>query len=201
MNWFESYVEATRIAIIAHGDQKRKFTGDPYITHPIRVSGKVFQVTGSYQMAIAGVLHDVIEDTKVTGDSLGATFGKTVQTLVESVTKDKSLPKDARETEYLQRVSKASRETIILKLADRFDNVQEMLHPNTPNDFRIKYARNTDKLLNTIASNVSIMGAIRAATDRDAISALVHSIISVFDTAVDAGVWPKEARLKLDWLK
>lgn len=182
------------MATVAHGDQKRKFTGEPYITHPLRVSKKVFQASGSYQMAIAAVLHDVIEDTTVTEEQIVESFGKDVGFLVRSVTKNKALPKAEREAEYLSRFTYSTSESRVLKLADRLDNVQEMLHQSTPNDFRVKYARNTEKLLGAIYSEISLK-------DDQAVYGLASSIKEVFTTAVDAGIWPKEAKLNLEWWK
>ncbi len=54
----------------AHGDQKRKYTGEPYITHPVAVAQLVANITDDCNLICAALLHDVIEDTDVTYDEL-----------------------------------------------------------------------------------------------------------------------------------
>ncbi len=51
---------------IAHGEQKRKYTGEPYIEHPIAVCGIVSKYTDDISTLVAALCHDVIEDTEVT---------------------------------------------------------------------------------------------------------------------------------------
>ena len=57
--------KAIKYATEAHGDQKRKYTGEPYITHPIAVMEIVKTVAHTKEMLAAAVLHDVIEDTNL----------------------------------------------------------------------------------------------------------------------------------------
>lgn len=50
-------------ATMAHGDQKRKYTGEPYINHPIAVAKLVMKHGGDHNQGLAAILHDVVEDT------------------------------------------------------------------------------------------------------------------------------------------
>jgi (p)ppGpp synthase/HD superfamily hydrolase len=155
MNWFKAYIGAIELAAIGHRDQKRKFKDEPYIVHPLRVSEIVLDVTGNLELACAAVLHDTLEDTKITPNEIYETFGERITTLVESVTKVSILPKGEREEEYLKRFSTASDETVIIKLADRFDNVRDLYEnlESTPPHFRTSYIKNTVGLLKTIPAS------------------------------------------------
>jgi (p)ppGpp synthase/HD superfamily hydrolase len=146
------YIDAVEFAIRAHAGQTRKFgSKEPYVAHPIRVSKHVLQATEDlpekhqFKLATAAVLHDVIEDTSVGGIEIHHYFGNDVMVLVESVTKNTSLPKADKEMEYLLRFKQSSMETVLIKLADRFDNLKSM--ETAPLDFKRKYILNTKQLL------------------------------------------------------
>jgi (p)ppGpp synthase/HD superfamily hydrolase len=57
--------KAIQFAVAAHGEQKRKYTGEPYVTHPLAVMKIVQEVPHTTEMLVAAVLHDVVEDTPV----------------------------------------------------------------------------------------------------------------------------------------
>ena len=85
---------AIEFATIAHGNQKRKYTGDPYITHPLAVMEIVRSVPGhTPEMLIAAVLHDVVEDTNVSLADIQDEFGSDVSEIVLYLT-DISKPTD-----------------------------------------------------------------------------------------------------------
>jgi (p)ppGpp synthase/HD superfamily hydrolase len=150
MDWINTYAEALEFATLAHDGQRRKWGNlSPYIIHPIRVSKRIISLTGNLCLATAGLLHDTIEDTNITFDVLKEKFGSKIAELVESVTKRKDIQrKSEREDEYLQRFSMASVDTVVLKLADRMDNIVDSV--NAPPQFRDGYIRNTIQLLDTI---------------------------------------------------
>src|SRR5687767_14827648 len=67
----DGVIEAvTRFATIAHGEQKRKYTPEPYIVHPIRVMELCKEYTSDLAILCAALLHDVLEDTPVGKDEL-----------------------------------------------------------------------------------------------------------------------------------
>ena len=79
--------KALQFATEAHGSQVRKYTGEPYITHPIAVADIVRTVEGhTEEMLVAAVLHDVVEDTDVTIDDICKEFGTVVGMYVEYLT-------------------------------------------------------------------------------------------------------------------
>ena len=70
-------------AVQAHGPQKRKYTGEPYIVHPIEVMNIVKTVKDKTDaMLAAALLHDVIEDTEATYDDVLVNFGPLVADFV-----------------------------------------------------------------------------------------------------------------------
>ena len=71
---------------VAHKTQFRK-SGEPYIIHPILVAAIVASITDDESMAIAALLHDVVEDTETTIEDVSSLFGKDVAHLVEGLTK------------------------------------------------------------------------------------------------------------------
>lgn len=89
-------VERAKVfATAAHAavGQTRKYTGEPYVVHPMEVASLVESVGGTEAMVAAALLHDVLEDTGVTVDVLEEQFGSEVADLVLWLT-DVSKPGD-----------------------------------------------------------------------------------------------------------
>src|SRR5688572_8805698 len=83
----ECLAEALRFALEAHAEQTRKGREIPYASHLLQVSGLVLEHGGDATLAMAGVLHDALEDTAhVDGAALRARFGDEVARIVESCT-------------------------------------------------------------------------------------------------------------------
>jgi (p)ppGpp synthase/HD superfamily hydrolase len=117
--------EVLKFATKAHGDQKRKYTNDPYINHPIAVAEIVETVPHTQEMIAAALLHDVVEDTDVTLDQIKDKFGSKVSDLVGWLT-DISRPEDGnrRTRKALDREHSANApaEAQTIKLADLIHN-------------------------------------------------------------------------------
>ena len=77
---------AYQIARDAHKDQKRK-SGEPYIIHPLCVAIILADLELDKESIVAGILHDVVEDTVMTLDEITEVFGPEVALLVDGVTK------------------------------------------------------------------------------------------------------------------
>ena len=86
INSTKALEDALAFSIQAHINQFRK-SGEPYIVHPILVASIVAAITNDESMAVAALLHDVVEDTDITIDEISSKFGKDVSHLVEGLTK------------------------------------------------------------------------------------------------------------------
>ena len=121
--------EVLKFATKAHGSQKRKYTGEPYIVHPIAVSEIVKTVPHTDEMVAAALLHDVVEDTPVTIKEIETKFGTKVAELVGWLT-DTSRPEDGnRKTrKSIDRLhsAEAPAETQTIKLADLIHNTESI---------------------------------------------------------------------------
>lgn len=84
--------KAIVFATMAHGNQKRKGTNIPYITHPYAVGMYLQKANCSPEVVAAGILHDTLEDTETTFYELKEIFGEKVANLVKAASEnDKSL--------------------------------------------------------------------------------------------------------------
>jgi len=117
--------EARAFATKAHEGQIRKYTGEPYITHPVAVALLVHKVTSDSDMIAAALLHDVVEDTDISLDDIGKEFGGKIAYLVEGLT-DVSIFSDGnrkvRKEIDRMHISQFSDKVKTIKLADLIDN-------------------------------------------------------------------------------
>src|SRR5687767_1740947 len=77
---------ALAFALAAHGDQTRKGSNVPYVSHLLQVSGLVLEHGGDSEQATAALLHDVVEDTAATIEDVAAAFGPAVAAIVADCT-------------------------------------------------------------------------------------------------------------------
>jgi len=125
--------EAAVFAAESHGSQKRQ-SGEPYIIHPYAVAEILISIKMDVDTVIAGLLHDTLEDTSVTYETLVEKFGKTVADLVEGETKISALKaknKSQQEAETIRKMFFAMSEdvrVIIIKLADKLHNMRTLKH-------------------------------------------------------------------------
>ena len=150
---------ARRFAEKAHGDQKRKYTNEPYITHPVTVSVLLRDFGFDEYVQAAAMLHDVVEDCGVSLNEIRDLFGTKVALLVEEVT-DVSRPEDGnraiRRAKDLDHLAKASPQGQSIKLADLIDNTSSIVK-HDPGFARI-YLKEKEDLLDVLGSgNISLM--------------------------------------------
>lgn len=129
--------EVIKIAAYFHEGQKRRGTQIPYISHPIFVGYMLKELGYDYEVIIAGILHDTLEDTSLTNTKLEYMFGKRVLSLVESVTeisKDKysdietkKKTWEIRKKHKLEKINIASPETKAIACMDLYSNLLDIV--------------------------------------------------------------------------
>lgn len=121
---------AAHWAAVAHKDQQRKgIDAEPYVNHLLEVAELIASADdpGDVEVAIAGLLHDTIEDVAVTEDDIVAAFGTRVATLVMHVTDDKTQSKDVRKWLQIQHAPALPRDAKLIKIADKTSNLRALV--------------------------------------------------------------------------
>lgn len=151
MNLVEkAYIFAT--AAHAAIGQKRKYTGEDYINHPVEVCNLIEKSTFvNDEMRAAALLHDVAEDTQLSIELIEKEFGKCVATLVEGLT-DVSKAGDGNRAKRKeidrQHTSKQSAACKTIKLADLISNSKSILQHDR--DFARVYLKEKKALLEVL---------------------------------------------------
>ena len=159
-NLEEGSEEALQYATKAHAGQTRA-GGDPYITHPMRVADHIKQYKQSHNLDAlisAAYLHDTVEDTDTTHEALHDLFGGLVASLVKELTSDPEQIKKVGKAQYLaHKMAAMSSYALVIKLADRLDNVKDITTARTP-QWRQKYKNETEHILNYIEKTRALSG-------------------------------------------
>ncbi|HTJ73027.1 MAG TPA: RelA/SpoT family protein [Verrucomicrobiae bacterium] len=170
---------AVDFAIKAHEGQKRK-SGEPYVSHPLAVGVTLIDWGMDIDTIIAGVLHDTVEDTEATLETIENLFGRDVAFLVDGVTKVSQARAGMRNLEsYLpQTKDNLSKlliavgqdvRVIIIKLADRLHNLSTLQY--MPRDKQVKIARESLEVFAPMADRLG-MGRVRMQIEELAFSYL-----------------------------
>ena len=153
---------AYHYAEAAHHGQKR-YSGDPYFLHVSEVAYTLAEMGMDTASIVAGLLHDTVEDAKVSADDLKKEFGGEIYALVDGVTKLGKLKYHGveRHVESLRKLFVSTAKdlrVIIIKLADRLHNVSTLKH--VPKEKQRRIALETLEIYAPIANRLSI-GKIR----------------------------------------
>lgn len=129
----ESLNRAYVLAMQAHGSQRRA-NGDPFFHHPLEVANILADLRQDIEVIIAGLLHDIVEDTAVSLDDVNQQFGIGVKRLVDGVTRlPRLMLRDARarrREDFLKFITAISQDprVLLVKLADRLHNMRTLHH-------------------------------------------------------------------------
>lgn len=138
--------KALTFATEKHSGQKRR-SGEDYIEHPKRVA----KLVGDDEVLICiALLHDTLEDTNATYEELSTEFGQVIADGVTALTNDKNeIAKIGKGLYIAQKISTLSQDLLLIKLADRLDNVQDMDYS------RSSYAKDTKLMLENVINTDS----------------------------------------------
>ena len=150
---------AFEFSALEHTGQRRR-SGEEYITHPVEVASLVADMKLDDVAIAAGLLHDVVEDTLTTIDSVRELFGPEIAHVVEGVTKISTIPfssNEERQAENFRKMLLAmvdDMRVILVKLADRLHNMRTLEHLEESQ--RIKIAQETLDIYAPIANRLGM---------------------------------------------
>jgi GTP pyrophosphokinase len=158
----ELLVKAYKFAENAHKDQKR-LSGEPYFNHLFETAKILASLRMDPQTVASGLLHDILEDTKVTEKELEKEFGKEILFFVNSVTQLRTLKYRGRER-YVESLRKFfvamanDLRVVIIKFADRLHNLRTLQH--LPKEKRARIAIESIEIYASLANRLG-MGKLK----------------------------------------
>ena len=156
----ETLTKAYTFALNAHKNQKRD-SGDPYLVHPVAVADILSDLKLDSATITTGLLHDTIEDTKITYNNVKTEFGKEVADLVDGVTKISELEGKIIENSKAENIRKLILATskdirvLLVKLADRLHNMRT-LKSISGNDRKKRIAEETMEIYAPLADRMGM---------------------------------------------
>jgi (p)ppGpp synthase/HD superfamily hydrolase len=133
----DRFDRALLYATHVHGGQVRKATFVPYIAHLLAVAATVLEYNGSEDMAIAGLLHDAVEDQggeprlsdirNRFGDRVADIVRSCSDTLVNSSAGQQKEDWHTRKTRYIEHLGLVDQETLLVSLSDKVHNARSIL--------------------------------------------------------------------------
>ena len=172
----ETLNKAYSFALKAHQNQKRE-EGVPYIIHPVAVAKILTDLKLDSATITTGLLHDTIEDTKVTYESVKKEFGEEVANLVDGVTKISELETkastDSKAENFRKLILATSKDirVLLVKLADRLHNMRT-IHFVKDKDKIIRKAKETMEIYAPLADRMGMN------TIRDELEDLSFSVLN-----------------------
>ncbi|MCA9714757.1 MAG: bifunctional (p)ppGpp synthetase/guanosine-3',5'-bis(diphosphate) 3'-pyrophosphohydrolase, partial [Myxococcales bacterium] len=145
---------AFELATRAHEGQRRR-SGEPYLIHPVRVARTIARMGLGACSVAAGLLHDSVEDSELTVPDVAEHVGNEVAIIVDGVTKMGKVPylsRQEQQAESFRKMLLAMSQDIrvlLVKLADRLDNMQTLEH--MPQEKRARISRETMEIYAPLA--------------------------------------------------
>lgn len=177
----ESIKSALDFADKAHQGQLRKGEGGPYIVHPLRVAISLIDEFGYgnhpnlANLLKAALLHDTLEDSPSKPETLRP-FGQEVVVLVQALTREAGEKRgedgDQPDSAYLERIRQAGENAVVLKLADKIDNLRDAQFLEDPKRIRL-YVKET------YHSYLPLLDVIRSPESRNRIERVCLTVLSV----------------------
>lgn len=175
---------AREFAKAKHAGQKRDFSGDDYVIHPMRVAASLYEAGAPTNLVIAALCHDVLEDTDATMVELVEEIGTVAANLVWWVSEPWKIgessfdasqgarqpTKQFRKTEFTTKLRAAPAQAQTLKMADIVDNTIDMAewgHMNTARAERFLNTKRTTAALLTDANEEFTQKAKKALDELD----------------------------------
>jgi len=124
------YDNAIQLAMAAHRSQTRKGSNIPFLVHPISVGITLAMIGVTNNVIIGGILHDTIEDTRITYDDIKGAFGREIADLVMEVTTEKETagePWITRRLRTINSISTISQDAISIKAVDLYHNMASLV--------------------------------------------------------------------------
>lgn len=142
--------KALYFAAHSHDGQRRKGMDVPYLVHPVSVGMRLLQVGASEVMVAAGLLHDTLEDTEATYESLCAEFGTAVADIVRECSEcDKMKSWEERKQHTIDKIKMQTLAVRTVECADKLDNISSLLdeHMRLGNDVWTRFKRGYNEQL------------------------------------------------------
>ncbi|MBI1325266.1 HD domain-containing protein [bacterium] len=127
------WAEALAMAFRWHSGQTRKSTGLPYVIHCVEVAANLERLGFDEPVVIAGLLHDILEDTAIPPDTISERFGREVLEIVQALTEKKRTesgqkrPWIDRKRDHIRHLRHSGRNVRGVALADQRQNLESVL--------------------------------------------------------------------------
>jgi (p)ppGpp synthase/HD superfamily hydrolase len=149
--------KALKFATERHSGQFRKFDSKPYVTHPKEVTFILLEIMDDADTEIlaAAILHDTVEDTydniEEGLNDVGKLFGQRVMGLVDELTTRKEdVKRHGKKKCLTAKMNAMTNDAFLIKLADRYHNIEGLLNANVPKDFIRWYWKETVYIIDNL---------------------------------------------------